>query len=1314
MTARLAAIQALIAESPDIDSLLLVGGVDGRNHAGSREALDWLFSGLSGREIWGSKHDNALDEAVLLITADAARLYAPPKLWAALQPRVARWRRLQVWSPPVALEDDVEQVEEHKIRSFIAMASGVGRVGVALPPAEGSGKGPAAAIELWPLVQAFALQDFEALTGGGFFTQQHEVTSVAEALRALQLQLDAPALGWLRDVEAPRLAGCLADCLQSVDVACDGGRAVRLSEAELFEPALTYHAHGKLRERTIPSASAVVGEAPLAPAVCAAPDVPLVGRVSLLVGGRTALLGDGPKTSCSAARAGEAGGPELLSRHLCCEVTEPLGPLYAGRSYFLSTGARAPPHGTDEAAEELIDADESAAPPKRKTAGLRATIAAAAAAADTSGLEDALLASSDLLQGLYGALVGATDHALAAQDAAELLAAAASGTSDASGPLFERILSGLVVRAARAQLATSAAAAPAAFLDASSLATRLQVSATCVDALGSSYSGAAAAAMAAAGRLLVQLRVVLSLQGVERPTSGGGGTDAPLGGLLYGQTYTAVASAKGGGVVALTAGVPTYEAWRAHGPEAEASTDLTSACVAAATIAFGHLQVSSAAGSLQPRMPEHPLVGGLLGQPIADPIDGIALLSPHSAVQPLPVLMYAYERGAVLSHPRLGAMLLLFDVGMSPRRVELYEHEGALSYADAAAAADADADADAAVAESDVLFEDSLMTIRLFYQAEQLPLVLGSRASLYVALSTPPAEPAQASDPRALFDVTLGVTRGVARRLLRRTVVPAWREQWAKRGVEVNIDAPVPRAPLLALPTSTLSSTWPTRAAKAVTRAVAALPPPTTPSAAAARVDDAALDECPFMTGVVTGTKGRQVSVLLLVGLPGTTLTELGAGAVDLSSSSAAWLPAPDPAAWVADDGRCDAHALATALKASLAAGKAGGGSLPECVLVTTRGLAEMPSAARAVVQACAAVRSAAGAGGLQLGLGAAVACVDAPRVFESWAADGDVRCAPGVLELLDDGYTQAVVACHMSELDSAKEASLSKLFAATAPHAALIRAPRGARAAGATVAAMVLPSTASAGSSATHPSMSVPAPFYAPAMVAARAVSGGWAATRAAAATPNPALDGVLLLHVPPPPPVALNLLVPALAARCAKPANAPAPGAPHPAQILLLYGSLRVLGAGADASGAAVVNLDASAGTVRPPVPSAQAEPTGLTVLCRGLTSAALAEILLGCRPLPPRQPLYTLATLPAEHTQAVKDELRDHAPLPEDIFYDGRSYVSFDGTRSELHPGIDVALAKLLGEMNDGVRKANAFADEAAANADADGKRYLATVA
>lgn len=346
---RLATIQSFIASSDAIDSLLLVGGVDGRQHPGSREALNWLFSGLCGRELYGSKHDSALDEAVLLLTADAARLYAPPKLWAKLAPRVGRWRRLQVWSPPVALEEDVELMEEHKIKSFIAMARGVGKVGVALPLAEVGGKGPAAAVELWPLVQAFALQDFEALTGGGFFTQQHEVLGVGEELRAIELQLDGACLGWLQDVEAPRLGHCLQDCLQAIDTSCDGGRPMRMSEAELYEPALTYHSHGKLRERTIPCASAIAGEVPRVPAVppplggaaataAADADGARTGRVSLLIGGRTALLTAAAAQACSAARFGEPGGPELLARHLCAELQEAIGPLYAGRTYFLGTG----------------------------------------------------------------------------------------------------------------------------------------------------------------------------------------------------------------------------------------------------------------------------------------------------------------------------------------------------------------------------------------------------------------------------------------------------------------------------------------------------------------------------------------------------------------------------------------------------------------------------------------------------------------------------------------------------------------------------------------------------------------------------------------------------------------------------------------------------------------------------------------------------------------------------------------------------------------------------------------------------------------
>ena len=44
-------------------------------------------------------------------------------------------------------------LEEHKIRAFIAMVEGLQAVGVPLPE-----QGDAKAIELWPLVQAYALQ----------------------------------------------------------------------------------------------------------------------------------------------------------------------------------------------------------------------------------------------------------------------------------------------------------------------------------------------------------------------------------------------------------------------------------------------------------------------------------------------------------------------------------------------------------------------------------------------------------------------------------------------------------------------------------------------------------------------------------------------------------------------------------------------------------------------------------------------------------------------------------------------------------------------------------------------------------------------------------------------------------------------------------------------------------------------------------------------------------------------------------------------------------------------------------------------------
>ena len=409
---RLAKLQSILAPE---EALLLVGGVDGKNHAGSREALNWLLTGLNGRDIFGFTHlDGDLDESLLVVMADAVRLYAPAPLWAKIQPRLGRWRRLQVWTPPAAIADDTEAVEEHKIRSFIEMTRDLGSVGVALPAAD-AGVGPAAAVEKWPVVQSYALQDFEGATGGGFFTQVHAVRGVGEAVRALLVQLDAPSLAWLAHAEAPRLNGCLAACLATLDAACDAGRPLRTSEADLYEPALTYWAHGQLRAGNVPATSAIPSYTPSRAADAADAANAVGGGVALWLGARTGALaargavggGGGGGDGCSEARVGEPDGPEGAPRHLCAELAEPLGPIYAARTYFLGTGARAPPRPPSEVVEELISATEGAeaspnAAPRKRT-GARAAIAAAAAAADASAMEDARCADSDMLQAACGA-----------------------------------------------------------------------------------------------------------------------------------------------------------------------------------------------------------------------------------------------------------------------------------------------------------------------------------------------------------------------------------------------------------------------------------------------------------------------------------------------------------------------------------------------------------------------------------------------------------------------------------------------------------------------------------------------------------------------------------------------------------------------------------------------------------------------------------------------------------------------------------------------------------------------------------------------
>ena len=1351
---RLRALQSLVASSSSLDALLLIGGVDGKNHAGSRECLNWVLNGLNGRDVFGyTRLDSLLEEAIFLVTADSARLYTTRALWAKLEPRLGRVRRLQVWMPDAAAEEDVEEAEAHKIRAFIAMVRDLKAVGVPLPAAD-AGSGPAAAVEAWPLVQAYALQDFEALTGGGFFTQTHTVSGVGEAVRALLLQLDAPSLAWLGFVESPRLAGCLSDCLGALDLSCDAGRPFRQSEAELFEPALAYHTHGQLRANDLPKASALPSNAPPdAPAATtpASASGHALRRVGCLIGKRSSLLCTGgaggasamatPLCEPSPARPGESGGPEAAPRHVCAELAEPMGPLYAGRTYFLGSGARAPPRDITEAVEDLVGPDEDAGPIKPKSRGARGAIAAAAAAAETSAFEDPRCTDSDRLQGLYGCLVAAVDAVAFGEGPASAQALCADAAD--VGVLTRRLAAEFArfVSLAELQAELQISGAENAV---DVISSRLSVQASFADLLGSGYTGRDAADLAGRGSLLINLRVVFSLSGA---TSASGGDGESLGALLLGDTYACVpGGGPGGGLVSLSAGVPRYEVWRASGPETDASTDLGSACETAVRITFGHESASNAsAGSIKPKMPAHALVGGLLGQPVADALDGCALLPSRPSLQPLECTLYAFERGAVLQHARAGSMLLLFDAGLSPRRVELHEHTGtsvtlqaegdplldaltgkkpSVSISEAAAANAAAAAAAAETERADGLPREACTLLRLWYTVDILQSVLGARAA-FLAGSNPSAESG------GLVDFTIALSRSAARRILRRQILPQWREQWAKKGTECDVEAPPPPA-LRVLPAETILGAWPTRAFRAATKGPSAVAPAPPESA-----------------GEKTAASGaRCVQLLLLTGMPGPALQDAAAGTVHLTSNSVCWLPSPDGAAWCDGCGQFDVPALVSILTASLRAAPPGSKAAgrPEQLILTTHGIPnDLPTVVAAVCSACAAASEAVGASA-SVRLGAVATCIDAPRALEQWSSEGDVRCTPGLYECLDDGFVQAALVCRTSELKAGQEAALYRLISTAAPTAAIIRAPRSARSAGTELGSLL----SGLGPEGTPP-------FESPAMVAARAASSpSWTPGSHRPSSLNPALAAVRLIKLPPPPPLSSKLLDAELRALMAVPDGLPHAGKTHAPQIMLAYGTVCALpeqdadepvdiaddgpppadsatGAvdlNADPNALQRLSIDCSPNAWRAPsrspiddgaaaaaargIYSTAAEVDGLAFVCRGLEPQQLAERLLACRPLPQLIPKVTRATIPPERLAALRLHLRDNVPLPEDVFFDGRVYVEMDGTKSEEHPDLEQAVLELIGELNSEIERANASAKEENAKADADATAYLGQLA
>ncbi|OQR91258.1 hypothetical protein ACHHYP_04841 [Achlya hypogyna] len=311
---RVQQLQALVAESR-FEALLLVGGADGLFSRGSQAALKYLFVGTSGQELLGEQvippAFESLEDVVVLVAPTRVAIYYTLDGDSAsfLLPLLGGWRNVTEFvATDEQHQDDRELV---KIRAFRDMVNPFRSVGVPV------GSSDPMAVERWPLVQAFGLDD---VSQKGFFTMRHEAVDAEASLLRRMMIVDNYVARRLVFEAAPALALHFTSCLTKLDHATDPDERHAKSELDWGEDLISFYEFGTIRHE---ARGLVAG----------------CGRgARVLFGTRTAQ----PATAAADVCPHEAGVGSLGASHLLLTAEEPLTGLRFARTYFLGTGRTAP------------------------------------------------------------------------------------------------------------------------------------------------------------------------------------------------------------------------------------------------------------------------------------------------------------------------------------------------------------------------------------------------------------------------------------------------------------------------------------------------------------------------------------------------------------------------------------------------------------------------------------------------------------------------------------------------------------------------------------------------------------------------------------------------------------------------------------------------------------------------------------------------------------------------------------------------------------------------------------------------------------
>lgn len=1386
---RLQRLRALLG-SEGLDALCLIGGVDGRPAAGSGriaqgglsssalagEALGWLLGALSGRSLAGGATAEVFEEVVLVLTPTHVRLYLPRNAWIALGPRLAMWDNLQLWLPPTGAQDDFELLEEHKARSFVQMLCGVGSLGVCLDTGDARA-GAASTVESWPLVQAFALSQFEADGGGSFLTTRIAVSGVAEAIWPLLSQLDAPSLKWLITEEASRLRERWLETEKSIESAvcrsATSNVAHRVSEAELAEPVLTYAAHGEVQADVAAAADG------------AAHGGGRLGRTRLLIGSRAQLVES--SEGCTSALAGAPGGCEREPRHLLLEAAEAAGPLYACRTVFLGSAVHAPPRApsmlgfdslvADEGSEGASSASLQPVPsPVRRGPARGVRMAAAGRFAPGAG-EDADAHSLEVaeMQGIYSALASLllqavaitfSDTAKPARAAGPLaafadafsaaaLALSGGGGGGPTGTLVKQ-LGGLLMPRPLGAHAPALSEVEKRMADALRMALGLRCdeaglsrpSDACLASLhvvlepvdlhgAPPAESSKASVLVAEGRCLLRIRASLGLES---------------GTVAVGET---VAADGLGGIVVLSDALPRYSCFRAPGVEAEAAAELLAPCERMAEV----MEQSAAASAAGVRLASALADGGahpLLGKLLCPPLEGCALVVPGSAMlPPLAGTLYALEYGLLLRHPHIGALIIRFDsTGAAPTSAALLDTSSGDNDTESAPE-DGETplvkvDVQPAGAQEDDYATRHALDTPATGGAASMPLLLafgwdaaaritgasraaqggiaGAVGAVTAALAPPPKRPSlpftgEGGGIAAVIGAAAAIASG---------------ERGGQSGSSEELVLAMVSATARRSFLREVLPAWKSRWEGSVTRyradGIASIADAATADAVA-KADEALVKQAVAKISELSQPWPRPVHAHAAAARARGDARDIAlASALPASPPPPRTLVVGPPLDLVAVVGLpgSGVHEAADALVAATATDvhwrRAKATSIAEVATAVSQAATVPCTAApsrREVVllEFCgfspmapllaAAVMPAPNRVAIRV---CAAACViHAGRALERTDEPGSGRCAAGLLEQAAAGFCQTVLLAHCGDISQDSVRTISHLIAAANPLAAVARARNGA-------------GTSAAGALGPYLSVVGPkgegAPTWfdvGPQAYARAATIPGWPVTPSVQ-TPQSSPKRRAAAPIAPLADHELSAYV--------SPDTFSIPPPPEPP---LMLPALRAALAPLFAATVPSRRLLHVKGVLRA-VPAAGA-PAELIEIDASV-GAFYAPSAAGAKAVTPlviagggesRLPLarallsardlpvlQRLAeSLPQDEVQEIEAKLGE-LRLPDGWFYDGSAYISEDGARSRSHPGLEAAIKGRLSEVNAASREANAAASAAIARADAEGDRFLAAVA